>query len=370
MASSFPTTSAASSISTAVATPAVSSASAAAAYAFPDDLPTTQNHYIASLGEIALYNPTLLLAAAALLQHTAVFGILFFLRGFSPKKVLDLHCLTIVFALSFVAAPIVFLVDLRIDQTKLLFFLEHEAVKFLIAIRALAPRRFVAERSGAIVLVCWCGLVAVTIPVVWNEQIHHAADIVAWSAFVSDFLIGTSELALAWRWRTRTPESSFVSRKMRAEALAGLGFMPHGESKLNHIDLIEAEEWQVSLQCQWDPYSPWCCTTSLIRRMLPTVGRRSSSRRFSLWASLFRWLAYSFPEFVGVSAIASQPSRDRQGGRRRMLSRRRSSTAITCRSRPSCGNPGLMPWCRQHCSLSIGHRNTVGQHSIDLPGMC
>lgn len=99
MASPIPTTSAASSISTAVATPAVSSASAAAAYAFPDDLPTTQNHYIASLGEIALYNPTLLLAAAALLQHTAVFGILFFLRGVSPKKVLDLHYLTIVFAL-------------------------------------------------------------------------------------------------------------------------------------------------------------------------------------------------------------------------------------------------------------------------------
>ncbi|TKA79831.1 hypothetical protein B0A55_02787 [Friedmanniomyces simplex] len=203
-------------------------APAAAGYGLPNALPTTHNRWIAVAGDLALYNSTLLLVAAAILQHTAVFGILFFLRGFSPKRALDLHYLAIVFALSFIAAPIVFLVDLRIDQIKLLFFLEHEAVEFLIAIRVLAPAVFVARRSGLIVLVCWCALVAVTVPVVLDEHFHHAADIVAWCAFLSDFLVGISGLALVRRWLVGRPASRFMARKMRAEAMAGLGFMIHG----------------------------------------------------------------------------------------------------------------------------------------------
>ncbi|KAK3642964.1 hypothetical protein LTR56_008833 [Elasticomyces elasticus] len=212
----------------AVVSAAVPTAPAAVAYGLPDALPTTHNQWIAVAGGLALYNSTLLLVAAALLQHTAVFGILFLLRGFSPKRALDLHYLTIVFALSFVAAPIVFLVDLRIDQVKLLFFLEHEAVEFLIAIRVLAPAAFVARRSGLIVLVCWCALVAVTVPVVLDEHFHHAADIVAWSAFASDFLVGISGLTLVQRWKAGRPASRFEVRKLRAEAMAGLGFMLHG----------------------------------------------------------------------------------------------------------------------------------------------
>lgn len=158
----------------------------------------------------------------------AIFGLLFLFRGFSPKRALDLHYLTLIFALTFVALPIVFLVDLRIDQIKLLFFLEHEAVEYLIAIRVLAPAAVVARRSGLIVLLCWFGLVAITVPVMLDQHFHHAADIVAWCAFVSDFLVGISGLALVRRWLLSRPLTRFSLRKSRAEAIAGLGFMLHG----------------------------------------------------------------------------------------------------------------------------------------------
>ena len=119
--------------------------------------------------------------------------------------------------------------DLRIDQIKLLFFLEHEAVEFLIAIRVLAPAAFVARRSGLIVLLCWCALVTITVPLVLDEHFHHAADIVAWSAFLSDFLVGISGITLIRRWtKSNQSVSRFRLRKIRAEAMAGLGFVLHG----------------------------------------------------------------------------------------------------------------------------------------------
>lgn len=195
----------------------------------PNALPPTTNEWLLRLGDLALYNPELLAIAIALFQHTFVFGLLFLLRAFSPKRALDLHYLTLIFALSFVALPLVFLFDRRIDEIKLLFFLEHEAVEYLIAVRVLAPPGFVAKWSGAIVLAAWCALVAITIPVVLDGRFRHAADIVAWCAFVSDFLLGVSGIALVRRWAvSRSRTTGFALRKLQAEAIAGLAFMCHG----------------------------------------------------------------------------------------------------------------------------------------------
>ncbi|GAB1740455.1 hypothetical protein NU219Hw_g5560t1 [Hortaea werneckii] len=195
----------------------------------PNALPPTTNTWLLRLGDLALYNPELLAIAIALFQHTLVFGTLFLLRAFSPKRALDLHYLTLIFALSFVALPLVFLFDRRIDEIKLLFFLEHEAVEYLIAVRVLASPRFVAQWSGAILLAAWCGLVAITIPVVLDGRFRHASDLVAWCAFVSDFLLGLSGIALVRRWAlSRSRMMGFALRKLRAEAMAGLAFMCHG----------------------------------------------------------------------------------------------------------------------------------------------
>ncbi|KAI7109291.1 hypothetical protein KC340_g13659 [Hortaea werneckii] len=195
----------------------------------PNALPPTTNDWLLRLGDLALYNPELFAIAIALFQHTFVFGTLFLLRAFSAKRALDLHYLTLIFALSFVALPLVFLFDRRIDEIKLLFFLEHEAVEYLIAVRVLAPPGFVAKWSGAIVLAAWCALVAITIPVVLDSRFRHAADLVAWCAFVSDFLLGVSGIALVRRWAvSRSRMTGFALRKLRAEAMAGLAFMCHG----------------------------------------------------------------------------------------------------------------------------------------------
>lgn len=206
-------------------------------------LPPTHNVWLTAGGDTALYNEILLVAAMALFQHTAVFGTVFLLRSFSSKRALDLHFLTIVFALSFVFAPLIFLVDQSIDGFKLGFFLEHEAIEYLIAIIVLAPKSFVKKHAGLIVFLCWTGLSCISIVVAFNQKYRHGADIVAWVAFVSDFLVAVAGIVLIKRWlvaryRKRilgtsmwqaTPEEKIRRRKLAAEAMAGLGFMLHGE---------------------------------------------------------------------------------------------------------------------------------------------
>lgn len=210
-------------------------------------LPASDNPWVGTLGDIALYNGTLVLIATALFQHIAVFGLFFVLRGFSSKRVLDLHYLTIIFALSFLLAPLIFLLDRRLDGFRLWFFLEHEAIEVLIAIRVLVPSSFTRRRAGLILLLCWTGLSIVTVVAAFNEHYHHGADIVAWGAFISDCLLGLSGVALTKRWFmcdierrvlfeaqlwTSTPAQEFRRRKEAAEAMAGLGYMLHGMSNL------------------------------------------------------------------------------------------------------------------------------------------
>jgi len=210
-------------------------------------LPPTKNPWLLTAGDLALYNETLLLSALGLFQHTLVFGVIFLLRGFSARRALDLHFLTILFALSFVFAPLIFILDYQIDAIKLFFFLEHEAIEYLIAIRVLAPATWVRERSGALLFACWMGITVVTVVVAFNPKYKHGADVVAWAAFVSDFLVAVAGIVLVARWtvslisrkavrqaagggyaQAMPVAERFAKRKMAAEAMGGVGFMIHG----------------------------------------------------------------------------------------------------------------------------------------------
>ncbi|KAH9826064.1 hypothetical protein Tdes44962_MAKER10098 [Teratosphaeria destructans] len=224
------TTSHAAATHTATATPSSS-------HVLSTGLSATTNAYLE-----ATLHPSLLLAAEALLQHAAIFGVLFFLRGFSVKRTLDLHYLSIIFALSLMAIPVVFVLNLDVDSTKLLVFLEHDAIEALVAIRVLAPANLITRRGGAIIFACWCGLIILTIPVVLNKQMgNHGTTIVAWTSFFTNLSITIAGLHLVRKWavNARTSHKShrhsrmpvithFHHRIYRAEALAGLGFVMHG----------------------------------------------------------------------------------------------------------------------------------------------
>ncbi|KAF2137471.1 uncharacterized protein K452DRAFT_235752 [Aplosporella prunicola CBS 121167] len=204
----------------------------------PSLLPHTTNPWLLRGGDPSLYNAQLLLAATALFQHAAVFGLLFALRNFSAARALDLHFLTVVFASTFIAAPLLFLLDTHIDAPKLFFFLEHEAIEFLIAARVLLPSRLLYLYPGRLIALAWTALSAVSILIAFNPFHHHAADIVAWGAFASDSLLAASGIALMLRWRTHhrhfTPPSHVHGvlrrRVIAAEAFAGAGFALHGFS--------------------------------------------------------------------------------------------------------------------------------------------
>lgn len=205
-------------------------------------LPPTSNPWLLKGGDLALYNSTLLIAANSLFQHAFVFGFIFLLRGFSSKRATDLHFLSIVFALSFIAAPLIFLIDTKIDSIKLWFFLEHEAIEYLIAIRVLTPVRVLKYHAGLVVFLCWITLSIVSIVVILVPD-RHGADIIAWGALTSDGLISISGFVLIARWFRKggfgkrseeimTSGDGFCRRKEAAEAMAGLGFCMHGLSTM------------------------------------------------------------------------------------------------------------------------------------------
>lgn len=200
------------------------------AYGSASMLPPTDNTALLS-STLSLYNPTLFLASSALFQHTGALAFVFLLRGFCTKRVLDIHFLTIVFAVSMILAPFVFLINTELNRIKVLFFLEHEAIEVLIAARVMLPADLVARKPGLIILLLYSGLFCMSLPVIMHDFFSQSAMVVAWGAFLSDFLLGTSGLFLIKRWITkkRDVSSRAVTQKRQAEALAGLGFMLHGE---------------------------------------------------------------------------------------------------------------------------------------------
>ena len=193
-------------------------------------LPPTDNKPLLS-STMALNNPTVFLVSSALFQHTATLAFIFLLRGFSTKRVFDIHFLTVVFAVTMILVPLVFLLYTELSRTKLLFFLEHEAIEVLIAARVLLPTELIARRPGLIILVLYSVLFAMSLPLVMHDFFSHGALFVAWGAFCSDFLLATSGVTMIKRWLTirREGSSRAVIQKHQAEALAGLGFILHGE---------------------------------------------------------------------------------------------------------------------------------------------
>ncbi|KAF2422879.1 hypothetical protein EJ08DRAFT_664683 [Tothia fuscella] len=208
-------------------------------------LPPTKNPAFLLYGDIALYNPTLYLTALGLFQHTAVFGLIFLLRSFNTSRALDTHFLSIIFAFSFVADPLVFLLDPHISPIKLFFFLENEAVEFLLFIRVVAPKKWCSKFAGRVCLACWFALATVTVVVSFHDKYKHGAEIVAWCAFVSDSCIAITGVVLEKRWfEARYTEKALRGwssgmtderlrkRKVTAERMAGMGFILHGLTTL------------------------------------------------------------------------------------------------------------------------------------------
>lgn len=195
-------------------------------------LPPTTNHWLVASGPIALYNPTLVTIANALSQHAIIFGIFFALRGFSAKRVFDLHYIILLLALTLSLAGLVFLVDTALDNYKVFFLLEHEAVEGVLALRVLLPAKVCRNHPALILFFLWTGLCIISVIISLNEFYGHAADLVAWGAFCTDFSIAIAGIKLVRKWYWLRPElattSSIFRTKIRAEALAGAGCIIHG----------------------------------------------------------------------------------------------------------------------------------------------
>ncbi|KAF1981404.1 hypothetical protein K402DRAFT_425455 [Aulographum hederae CBS 113979] len=220
----------------------------------PSLLPPTTNPWLADAGDgdllAALYTPTLLLASG-IFQNTLFFSLLLLFRGFSPSRTLDHHLLSVIFGVTLAVAPLVFLANTRLDGPKLWFFLEHAAVEILIAVRVLAPG-LARKRPAGVLLACWITVTGITVVVSFNSEYHHGAEIIAWGAFLSDFLVAFAGSFFGVRWlrfrrgkrqATKLPlaeEGLWLSslqnsraealraRKVGAEALAGVGLAIHG----------------------------------------------------------------------------------------------------------------------------------------------
>jgi hypothetical protein len=196
-------------------------------------IPPTTNPWILKAGPLALYNPTLIIISTAISQHVILFGILFLFRGFSARRVFDLHYVTIIIALTLSLAGLVFLVDPALDNYKIFFLLEHEAAEVVLTLRVLLPPRISRDYAGLILFCCWSGLATVSIIVALSSLYGHGADLVAWGAFVTDFFLGISGCELIRRWYVARPKlasaSPILRAKVRAEALAGAGFILHGK---------------------------------------------------------------------------------------------------------------------------------------------
>ncbi|BFZ61255.1 hypothetical protein YB2330_002314 [Saitoella coloradoensis] len=197
-------------------------------------LPPTHNPGLIS-NPMALYNETLLLTALGLFQHSIIFGLVFLFRGFDPKKVCDLRWLVTVFAATFVGAPAVFLFDRHLDMIKQYFFLEHEAVEYLLFGVVCLPN-LVHGREGWVLGAGWAGVCAITLYAAFDDFHWHSTDVIAWNAFISDSLVGIAGVVLALRaWRglkNGGVQMPATVERLWAEVFAGMGMACHGFTTL------------------------------------------------------------------------------------------------------------------------------------------
>ncbi|EKG19979.1 hypothetical protein MPH_02709 [Macrophomina phaseolina MS6] len=201
------------------------------------EIPTHNPGLIGPYGTSRLYNQSFDNLAYGILQHGIVFGLAFGLRWFQPRKALDLYYLSTLFSLTAIAAAIVFLWDRNpITVLKFNFFLEHEAIEYLIAFKVVLAPRLVARHPGWTLLLCWMVLSLVTVAVSLTDHYKHGADIVVWGAFSSDTALAAAGVKLVWTWATHKEVVEPFSRRtreirkrlLRVDAMAGLAMVAHG----------------------------------------------------------------------------------------------------------------------------------------------
>lgn len=198
-------------------------------------LPPTNNKFLLKVGDAALYNPTFLTLSAGLFGHCFIFFIVFTLRSFSCARVLDLHFLVLLFAISLIIAPAMFLLNPNLNMPMLFFFLQHVAVECVIFIRVFDPR-LCCYYPGRVLLACWTVLAVVSSVIAFNDMIYNrAVEIVSWCAFISDFLTAVAGILLVQKWRRQKKRNAVTSMQrgtqVNAEALAGAGLFCHGKQR-------------------------------------------------------------------------------------------------------------------------------------------
>ena len=197
-----------------------------------DLTPATANPWILAKGPFALYNPTLILISNGLSQHALIFGFFFLLRGFNARRIFDLHYIIFLLAITLSLAGLVFLADPLLDNYKIYFLLEHEAVEIVLACRVLLPINVCRKHPARVLFALWSGLSIISIFISLDGFHRHAADVVAWGAFVSDSLLAVSGFKLVKKWYLLRPQLASCSptfqTKIRAEGLAGIGCFVHG----------------------------------------------------------------------------------------------------------------------------------------------
>lgn len=185
----------------------------------------TQNKHLLKGGPLALYEPAFVISFQGLFLQLLFWGIYSGLVGFSMKRMMDLHYLSVTFAVTFLLLTIHFMSDLELNSSKLIFFSQHVGIEFLIAIRVLAPPSIVRRWTGHIFFIVWLLVVGSTSVIVSDHAIYFAIAM----ASLSDSLMTISGLVLVSRKLRRRHASQFADHKLTVEAISGLGYLIHGK---------------------------------------------------------------------------------------------------------------------------------------------
>lgn len=184
----------------------------------------TQNRHLLKGGPLSLYEPAFIISFQGIFLQLLFWGIYSGLVGFSMKRMMDLHYLSVTFAMTFLLLSIHFLSDLELNSSKLTFFSQHVGIEFLIAIRVLAPPSVVRRWTGHIFFVVWLLVVGSTCVIVSNHAVYFAIGM----ASLSDSLISVSGLVLIGRKLRQRHATQPAGRRLTAEAISGLGYLIHG----------------------------------------------------------------------------------------------------------------------------------------------
>ncbi|XP_014556803.1 hypothetical protein COCVIDRAFT_37674 [Bipolaris victoriae FI3] len=186
----------------------------------------TQNKHLLKGGPLALYSSAFLIAFQGFFLQLTFWGIYAGLVGFSMKRMMDLHYLSLMFVLTFILLTIHFLSDLELNSSKLIFFTQHVGIEYLIAVRVLLPSSFVRRWMGYIFFFIWLLIVGATCVIVSNHAVYFAIVM----ASLSDTLISVCGLVLIGRRLRQKQATQFTAQKLTVEAISGLGFLIHGLS--------------------------------------------------------------------------------------------------------------------------------------------